>query len=93
FVLLDYFKRVINKENIKIKLGIIDRAYTKAKKLSYLVNKIIKEAKRTFSTLVLIGKTSIIKGLLNKGLIDNYLPLSRNPKYNIILLRNRETLF
>jgi hypothetical protein len=93
FVPLDYLERIINKENIKIELGITDGACTKARKSSDLPDRITKEAKRIFGALVLMGKGGAIEGLLEEGLTDDHLPLSRDPKYDAVLSRDGETSF
>jgi hypothetical protein len=90
---LNYLERIINEKNIKIKLGITDKAGTKARKPSDLLNRITKEAKRIFGALILIDKANAIEGLLNKGLTDDHLPLSCDLKYNTILSRDKATLF
>jgi hypothetical protein len=93
FVPLDYLERIINKENIKIELGITDGACTKARKSSDLPDRITKEAKRIFGALVLMGKGGAIEGLLEEGLTDDHLPLSRDPKYDAVLSRDGATSF
>ncbi len=93
FVPLDYLEKIINKENIKIELGITDGACTKARKSSDLPDRITKEAKRIFGALILMGKVDAIEGLLEEGLTDDHLPLSRDPKYDAVLSRDGETSF
>jgi hypothetical protein len=93
FVPLDYLETVINNENIKIELGITGGACAKARKPSDLPNRITKEAKRIFGALVLMGKVGAIEGLLEEGLTDDHLPLSRDPKYDAVLSRDGETSF
>jgi len=93
FVRLDYLERVINKENIKIELKIKDGACTNARKSSDLPDRIIKKAKKTFGALVLMEKADKIEGLLDEGLTDDHLPLSRHPKYDALLSRDGKTSF
>jgi hypothetical protein len=93
FVPLDYLERIINEENIKIELGMTDGAGTKARKPSDLPDRITKEAKRIFGALVLMDKANAIEGLLDEGLTDDHLPLSRDPKYDAVLSRDGATSF
>jgi hypothetical protein len=96
FVPLDYLERIINKENIKIALGIKDGACTNctnARRRSDLPDRITSEAKKTFGALVLMGKADKIEDLLNEGLTDDHLPLSRDPEYEAILSRDGATSF
>jgi hypothetical protein len=93
FVPLDYLERIISKENIKIELGIKDGACTNARKPSELPDRITKEAKKIFGALVLMGKADKIEGLLDEGVTDEHLPLSRDPKYDAVLSRDGATSF
>jgi len=93
FVPLDYLERIINNENIKIELGIKNGACTDARKPSNLPDRITKQAKKIFGALVLMGKADKIEGLLDEGLTDDHLPLSRDPKYDAVLSRDGATSF
>ena len=93
FVPLDYLERIITKESIKIELGITDGACTKARKTSDLPDKITKEAKRVFGALTLMERADAIESLLDEGLTDEHLPLSRDPKCEAILSQDGETTF
>ena len=93
FMQLDYLEGVINKENIKIELGIKDGACTNARKPSDLPDRITKEAKKIFGALVLMGKADKIEGLLDERLTDDHLPLSRHPDFDALLSRDGTTSF
>jgi hypothetical protein len=93
FVPLDYLERIINNENIKIELGIKNGACTNARKPSDLPDRITKEAKKIFGALVLMDKADKIESLLDEGLTDDHLPLSRDPKYDAVLSRDGATSF
>lgn len=95
FVPLDFFERIINKQNVKAALGITDGAWAKARlrKPSDLPDRVVKQAKRIFAALVLMDKVAAIKGLLDEGFTDEHLPLSRDPDHDTLLSRDRATTF
>jgi hypothetical protein len=93
FVPLDFLDGIINKQNVKIELGITDGGCTMARKQSDLPDRVTKQAKRIFAALVLMDKATAIEGLLDEGFTDEHLPLTRDPKYDALVSRDGETTF
>jgi hypothetical protein len=95
FVPLDFLESVISKQNVKLALGTTDGIWTRVglRKPSDLPDRVTKEAKRIFAALVLMDKVEAIEGLLDEGLTDEHLPLSRDSGHEALLSRDRVTEF
>lgn len=83
FLPRDSLERIISEENVKSVLCIKDGLYVKAKmkKPSELPGIVAAQARGIFAALVLMDKIGAIYGLLDEGLVDEHLPLTRSPKY------------
>jgi hypothetical protein len=96
FVPLDLLERMINKQNIKVELGITDGVWAnwlRFGKSSDVPNRVTEHAKRIFAALVLMDKVAAIHGLLDEGLMDEHLPLSLDPDHEALLSRDHGTTF
>jgi hypothetical protein len=93
FVPFDFLEEAINNESVKDTLGMTGGTCIKARKPSDLPDRITKDAKRIFAALVLMDRVDAIESLLDEGLTDEHLPLSRDPKYDAVLSRDGETTF
>lgn len=95
FVPLDFLERIISKENVKGALGIKDGVCVMAKlrKPPALPGQVAGQAKRIFAALVLMDKVAAIQGLLDEGLTDEHLPLTRDRKYDALLSHDSSKTF
>ena len=95
FVPLDTLERIIIPSSVKDALAITDGVLTKVglRKPSDLPEMVTKQAKRIFAALVLMDKVDKIRGLVDEGLTDEHLPLSRDPHHDAVLSRDRATIF
>jgi hypothetical protein len=95
FVPLDILENIINKQTVKVALGITDGIWAKVRlrKPSDLPDRVTKQAKRIFAALVLMEKIPAIQRLLDEGLTDEHLPLSRDPGHEALLSRDHVTEF
>jgi hypothetical protein len=76
FIPNNELERMITQENIKTELQRI-LVYENPRDCEKTASSIVHQARKIFATLVLLGRPAFIQPLLDEGLTDEHLPLSR----------------
>ncbi|KAI8711168.1 Protein kinase domain-containing protein [Fusarium sp. LHS14.1] len=88
FVTLDVLEKVITKPNVASELGrtnsLLARTLSNIAR-SDVSSRITAQARKIFAILVLLDRTAAIQGLLDEGLTDEHLPLSRSPDHEALV--------
>ncbi len=96
FLPLDALETLVNKKTVKTELEFnegVEASLTRRETSADLLNKVTKQAKRVFATLVLIDKAAAIYRLLEEGLTDEHLPLVCDSDYDHLSSHDHETKF
>ncbi|SPO03072.1 uncharacterized protein DNG_05753 [Cephalotrichum gorgonifer] len=96
FVPLDTLTRMINEPNIKATLdatGGYSVRFPWFRTPSDLPKRIATQAKKIFAALILMDKVAAIHGLLEEGLEDKHLPLSRHREHEGLLSAHDGRIF
>ncbi len=96
FAPLDLIEKTINEKNVKVALGFKDGIWGSLARLgrsSELAHRVATQARITFAALMLMDKVAAIHGLLDEGLTDESLPLSRDPDHDAFLSYDKKKTF